>query len=38
VNGANFYGASVHVLQTGDEVNDIVQVAAVAAMDAMTRN
>jgi malate dehydrogenase (oxaloacetate-decarboxylating)(NADP+) len=31
-------GAPVHVLQTGDEVNDIVQVAAVAAMDAMTRN
>jgi len=30
-------GAPVHVLQTGDEVNDIVQVAAVAAMDAMTR-
>ena len=31
-------GAPVHVLQTGDEVNDIVQVAAVAAMDAMSRN
>lgn len=30
-------GAPVHVLQTGDEVNDIVQVAAVAVMDAMSR-
>ncbi len=30
-------GAPVHVLQTGDEVNDIVQVAAVAVMDAMNR-
>src|SRR5258707_15331066 len=30
-------GAPVHVLQTGDEVNDIVQVAAVAVMDAMKR-
>jgi malate dehydrogenase (oxaloacetate-decarboxylating)(NADP+) len=30
-------GAPVHVLQTGDEVNDIVQVAAVAAVDAMSR-
>ncbi len=30
-------GAPVHVLQTGDEVNDIVQVAAVAAMDAIQR-
>lgn len=28
-------GAPVHVLQTGDEVNDILQVAAVAAMDAI---
>jgi len=25
------------VLQTGDEVNDIVQIAAVAVMDAMSR-
>ncbi len=30
-------GAPVHVLQTGDEVSNIVQIAAVAAMDAMTR-
>ena len=30
-------GAPVHVLQTGDEVNNIVQVAAVAVMDAMSR-
>jgi malate dehydrogenase (oxaloacetate-decarboxylating)(NADP+) len=30
-------GAPVHVLQTGDEVNDIVQIAAVAVMDAMSR-
>jgi malate dehydrogenase (oxaloacetate-decarboxylating)(NADP+) len=30
-------GAPVHVLQTGDEVNDIVQIAAVAVMDAITR-
>ncbi len=30
-------GAPVHVLQTGDEVNDIVQIAAVAVMDAMER-
>jgi malate dehydrogenase (oxaloacetate-decarboxylating)(NADP+) len=30
-------GAPVHVLQTGDEVNDIVQIAAVAVMDAMNR-
>ena len=30
-------GAPVHVLQTGDEVNDIVQVAAVAVMDAVNR-
>lgn len=28
-------GASIHVLQTGDEVNDIVEIAAVAVMDAM---
>jgi malate dehydrogenase (oxaloacetate-decarboxylating)(NADP+) len=31
-------GAPVHVLQTGDEVINIVQVAAVAVMDAMRRN
>ena len=30
-------GAPIHVLQTGDEVNDIVQIAAVAVMDAMNR-
>ncbi len=30
-------GAPVHVLQTGDEVNAIVQMAAVAVMDAMGR-
>lgn len=30
-------GAPVHVLQTGDDVNDIVQIAAVAVMDAMNR-
>jgi malate dehydrogenase (oxaloacetate-decarboxylating)(NADP+) len=30
-------GAPIHVLQTGDEVNDIVEVAAVAVMDAMSR-
>jgi malate dehydrogenase (oxaloacetate-decarboxylating)(NADP+) len=30
-------GAPIHVLQTGDEVNDIVQIAAVAAMDAGER-
>ena len=30
-------GAPVHVLQTGDEVNDIVQIAAVAVMDVMSR-
>ena len=30
-------GGSVHVLQTGDEVNDIVHIAAVAAMDAASR-
>jgi malate dehydrogenase (oxaloacetate-decarboxylating)(NADP+) len=30
-------GAPVHVLQTGDEVNDIVQIAAVAVMDAINR-
>jgi malate dehydrogenase (oxaloacetate-decarboxylating)(NADP+) len=31
-------GAPVHVLQTGDEVDSIVQVAAIAAMDAMGRD
>jgi malate dehydrogenase (oxaloacetate-decarboxylating)(NADP+) len=30
-------GAPVHVLQTGDDVNDIVQIASVAVMDAMSR-
>ena len=30
-------GAPVHVLQTGDEVTNIVQIAAVAVMDAMRR-
>ena len=30
-------GAPIHVLQIGDEVDSIVQVAAVAAMDAMSR-
>src|SRR5512143_3291922 len=30
-------GAPLHVLQTGDEVNHIVQIAAVAVMDAMSR-
>ncbi len=30
-------GAPVHVLQTGDDVNAIVQMAAVAVMDAMGR-
>jgi len=30
-------GAPVHVLQTGDDVNSIVQMAAVAVMDAMGR-
>jgi phosphotransacetylase len=30
-------GAPVHVLQTGAEVRDIVNVAAVAVMDAMNR-
>lgn len=30
-------GAPVHVLQTGDDVNAIVQIAAVAVMDAMQR-
>ena len=31
-------GAPVHVLQTGDEVRDIVNIAAVAVMDAMQRS
>ena len=30
-------GAPIHVLQTGDDVNDIVQIASVAVMDAMGR-
>jgi malate dehydrogenase (oxaloacetate-decarboxylating)(NADP+) len=30
-------GAPVHVLQTGDDVNSIVQIASVAVMDAMSR-
>ena len=30
-------GAPIHILQTGDEVDSIVQVAAVAAMDAINR-
>jgi malate dehydrogenase (oxaloacetate-decarboxylating)(NADP+) len=30
-------GAPIHVLQTGDEVDSIVQMAAVAVMDAMNR-
>ena len=30
-------GAPVHVLQTGDEVRDIVNIAAVAVMDAVNR-
>jgi malate dehydrogenase (oxaloacetate-decarboxylating)(NADP+) len=30
-------GSPVHVLQTGDDVNAIVQVASVAVMDAMNR-
>ena len=30
-------GAPVHVLQTGDEVRDIVNMAAVAVMDALNR-
>lgn len=30
-------GAPVHVLQTGDQVADIVNIAAVAVMDAMSR-
>jgi malate dehydrogenase (oxaloacetate-decarboxylating)(NADP+) len=31
-------GAPVHVLQTGDEVRDIVNIAAVAVMDAMKQD
>ncbi len=31
-------GAPVQVLQTGDDVSDIVQIASVAVMDAMERN
>jgi malate dehydrogenase (oxaloacetate-decarboxylating)(NADP+) len=30
-------GAPIHVLQTGDEVTDIVNIAALAVMDAMSR-
>jgi malate dehydrogenase (oxaloacetate-decarboxylating)(NADP+) len=30
-------GAPIHVLQAGDEVNDIVSIAAVAVMDANSR-
>ena len=30
-------GAPVHVLQTGDEVRDIVNMAAIAVMDALSR-
>ena len=30
-------GAPIHVLQTGDDVNAIVQMAAVAVMDSMSR-
>ncbi|MGB9639787.1 MAG: NADP-dependent malic enzyme [Anaerolineales bacterium] len=30
-------GAPIHVLQTGDEVRDIVHIAAVAVMDALNR-
>jgi len=30
-------GAPIHVIQTGDEVNDIVEIAAVAVMDASNR-
>lgn len=30
-------GAPVHVLQTGDDVNSIVQIASVAVMDVMSR-
>jgi malate dehydrogenase (oxaloacetate-decarboxylating)(NADP+) len=31
-------GAPVHVLQTGDEVKDIVNIAAVAVMDVLSRS
>jgi malate dehydrogenase (oxaloacetate-decarboxylating)(NADP+) len=31
-------GAPIHVLQTGDEVKDIVNIAAVAVMDSMNRD
>jgi malate dehydrogenase (oxaloacetate-decarboxylating)(NADP+) len=31
-------GAPVHVLQTGDDVNDIVHIAAVAVMDALNHS
>ena len=31
-------GAPIHVLQAGDDVEDIVAIAAVAAMDAQSRS
>jgi hypothetical protein len=31
-------GAPVYVLQTGDDVNAIVQIASVAVMDALERD
>ena len=31
-------GAPIHVLQAGDDVEDIVAMAAVAAMDAQSRD
>ena len=31
-------GAPIHVMQTGDEVADIVQIASVAVMDVMDRS
>ena len=31
-------GAPIHVIQTGDEVHDIVEIAAVAVMDTMNRS
>jgi len=30
-------GAPIHVIQTGDDVNDIVEIAAVAVMDSLNR-
>jgi len=32
-----WHGRAVHVLQTGDDVNTIVQMASVAVMDVMSR-